>query len=142
MFFLLRTVNVYLYLHADSQSISTSMFLERVGIHRNGSEVTVDCAVSNDYPDASCVLVYRESDNPTLTVRDFPNLAIFSITLHVDRPESYTFAVFGRNGASEMESEPAFIVKFEASSSVDQLEPSSRILLPSPGQNYCMTHTL
>ena len=103
-----------------------SKVIERVSIFlsRNGSEVTVDCATADGYPEASCVLVYREYGNSTLAVRDFPHLRLLSLTLTVNRPENYTFAIFGKNGAKEMEEYPAFIVKFQASSTVEQPQPS------------------
>ena len=74
--------------------------------------MTVDCEVTAGYPEASCVLVYREYGNSTLTVIEFPQLPK---TLTVNRPENYTFAIFGKNGASEIEEKPIFIVKFKTS---------------------------
>ena len=74
----------------------------------------VDCAVANGYPEASCVLVYREYGNTTLTVRDYSQFSQLSITLSVDKPENYTFAIFGKNGVSEMEEHPAYIVKLSS----------------------------
>ena len=94
-----------------------SSSVKKASISRNGSEVTVDCAVAAGYPEASCVLVYREYGNSTLTVRDFPLLPVFSIKLPVNTPDNYTFAIFGKNGDSEIEEKPAFIVKFKTPSS-------------------------
>ena len=91
--------------------------------------MTVDCKVANGYPEASCVLVYREYDNTTLTVREYSQFSQFSMTLSVDKPENYTFAIFGKNG--EIEEHPAYIVK---SSTVDQPLPSQP---PSPGMLLC-----
>ena len=81
--------------------------------------MTVDCKVAADYPEASCVLVYREYDNTTLIVTELSH-SILSITLNIDRPEIYTFAIFGRNGNSEIAEHPAFIVKFKTPSNMDQ----------------------
>ena len=109
-----------LYIATDSKSITTSIFLESASISLSGSsEVTVDCKVANGYPEASCVLVYREYDNTTLIVTELSH-SILSITLNIDRPEIYTFAIFGRNGDSEIAEHPAFIVKFKTPSNMDQ----------------------
>ena len=114
----------------DSKSITSSTFLESASISLSGSsEVTVDCKVANGYPEASCVLVYREYGNTMLTITDFPQ-SILPIKLNVDTPESYTFAIFGKN--SEIEEHPAYIVKL---STVDQPLPSQP---PSPGMLLCM----
>ena len=107
---------------AESEFTTANKFLKRASISRNGSEVTVDFAVTDGYPEASCVLVYREYGNPMLRVAEFPQ----PITLNIDRPEDYTFAIFGKNGATEIEEEPAFIVKF-----ITVPQPS---LSPSPGE--------
>ena len=93
--------------------------------------MTVNCKVANGYPEASCVLVYREYDNTTLTVREYSQFSQLSMTLSVDKPENYTFAIFGKNGDSEIEEHPAYIVKL---STVDQPLPSQP---PSPGMLLC-----
>ena len=110
-----------LYIATDSKPItSSSIFLESASISLSGSsEVTVNCKVANGYPEASCVLVYREYDNTTLIVTELSH-SILSITLNIDRPEIYTFAIFGRNGDSEIAEHPAFIVKFKTPSNMDQ----------------------
>ena len=119
------------YIVTDSKPITSSTFLESASISLSGSsEVTVDCKVANGYPEASCVLVYREYDNTTLTVRDYSQFSQFSMTLSVDKPENYTFAIFGKN--SEIEEHPAYIVKL---STVDQPLPSQP---QSPGMLLCM----
>ena len=94
--------------------------------------MTVDCKVAAGYPEALCVLVYREYGNTTLTVREYSQFSQFSMTLSVDKPENYTFAIFGKNGDSEIEEHPAYIVKL---STVDQPLPSQP---PSPGMLLCM----
>ena len=120
-----------LYIATDSKPITSSTFLESASISLSGSsEVTVDCKVANGYPEASCVLVYREYGNTTLTVREYSQFSQLSITLSVDKPENYTFAIFGKN--SEIEKHPAYIVKL---STVDQPLPSQP---PSPGMLLCI----
>ena len=102
----------------DSIPITSSIFLESASISLSGSsEVTVDCKVANGYPEASCVLVYRKYDNTTLIVTELSH-SILSITLNIDRPEIYTFAIFGRNGNSEIAEHPVFIVKFKTPSNM------------------------
>ena len=91
--------------------------------------MTFNCKVANGYPEASCVLVYREYDNPLLTITDFSQSFPFPITLNIDKPENYTFAIFGKN--SEIEEHPAYILKL---SNVDQPLPSQP---PSPGMLLC-----
>ena len=95
--------------------------------------MTADCAFAAGYPEASCVLVYREYRNSTLTVIELPikSFQLFPVPLPVITPENYTFAIFGKNGV-EMEEEPAFIVKFMKSSTVDQPQPSPGQLKGSP----------
>ena len=121
--------NFVIVLLSDLKSIANSKFLKRASISHDGSEVTVDCAVAAGYPEASCVLVYREYDNPTLTVAEFP-LSLLPITLNINRPEDYTFSIFGKNGVTEIEEKPASIVKFSPVS-----QPS---LSPSPGMCMCL----
>ena len=89
--------------------------------------MTVDCAVTDGYPEASCVLVYREYHNLTLTVKDYFQLSDFSTKLTVNNPWNYTFAIFGKNGDSEIEEKPAFIVKFK---------------MPSSGQCICSVNAV
>ena len=124
-------------LFTDPKSITASTFLKRASISHDGSEVTVDCAVAAGYPEASCVLVYREYGNSTLTVIEFPIKSfqpLFPVTVPVIPPENYTFAIFGKNGV-EMEEEPAFFVKFKKSSTVDQPQPP-------PGQHISLRITI
>ena len=74
--------------------------------------MTVDCEFSEECPLTSCVLIYREYENSTLTVIDYnPTTTVFPVTLTVDDPENFTFAIFGRNCEGELEKKPAKTIK-------------------------------
>ena len=75
----------------------------------------IDCEFSEVYPEASCVLVYREYGSPLLTVVDIPQLFDFPVSITVDNPENYTFALFGKNGATSLDEEPLVYTKFSDS---------------------------
>ena len=68
-------------------------FSVNTSISQNGSEVFVTCELPAGYPEASCVLVYREYGNTTLGVRVYNGNTIFPITIS---GQNYTFAVFER----------------------------------------------
>ena len=89
---------------------TTSAFLTRAEISRRGSEVTITCEFANDYPEASCVLVYREYNDPYLTVEEYNRSTEFPVTISVDNPEKYTFVVFGKNGEEGKVPEPVILL--------------------------------
>ena len=61
--------------------------------------------------EVSCVLVYREYDSPLLTVVDIPHLLHLPVSLTVDSPENYTFALFGKHPVTGMEEHPVVTLK-------------------------------
>ena len=71
----------------------------------------IDCEFSEMAQEASCVLVYREYDSPLLTVVDIPHLLHLPVSLTVDSPENYTFALFGKHPVTGMEEHPVVTVK-------------------------------
>ena len=75
----------------------------------------IDCEFSEVYPEASCVLVYREYGSPLLTVVDIPQLFDFPVSITVDNPENYTFALFGKNGAIMLDEKPLLYAKLSNS---------------------------
>ena len=77
---------------------TTSEFIKDASISISGSTVEITCELSEDYPESSCVLVYREYGNTTLVVVEYTrNRPSDNIVL--DNPDSnYTFAIFGKNG--------------------------------------------
>ena len=103
-----------LYIITDSKTTSTSKSLTRAELSINGSEVTIRCDFEDDYPEASCVLVYREYNDPYLTVEEYDRSTKFPVTISVDNTERYTFAVFGKNGVDGIEAEPVIKLKNES----------------------------
>ena len=98
-------------LFADAKDSANSLYLSHASISLSGSStIEIDCEFSETYPQASCVLVYREYDSPLLTVVDIPQLFEFPISITVDSPENYTFALFGKDGVRLAE-DPLFFVK-------------------------------
>ena len=77
-----------------------------------GSTIVIDCEFSEVYPEASCVLVYREYGSPLLTVVELSQLINFPVSITVDNPENYTYALFGKDSKTGMEEEPVICVKF------------------------------
>ncbi|CAI8046216.1 hypothetical protein GBAR_LOCUS25542 [Geodia barretti] len=79
-----------------------------------GSTVVIDCEFSEVYPEASCVLVYREYGSPLLTVVELSQLINFPVSITVDNnPENYTFALFGKDSTTGIEKEPVICMKFD-----------------------------
>ena len=93
--------------------------------------MTIDCEFSEDCPLTSCVLIYREYNNSTLTVIDYnPTTTVFPVTLTVGQPEKFTFAIFGRNCDGELEEKPAKTLK------------SNAVTTYPSGKYYCSVQTL
>ena len=103
-------------LFADPKGlIKSSLYLNNGSIFLSGpSTIEIDCEFSETYPQASCVLVYREYDSPLLTVVEFSQLINFPVSITVDSPENYTFALFGKDGAL-MDEKPLVYVKLNNS---------------------------
>ena len=88
------------------------MYTKHASISLSGpSTIEIDCEFSETYPQASCVLVYREYNSPLLTVVDIPQPLHFPVSITVDSPENYTFTLFGKDGAL-MDEKPLVFVKF------------------------------
>ncbi|CAI8051907.1 hypothetical protein GBAR_LOCUS28403 [Geodia barretti] len=102
-------------LNSDADKVKPSLYLKNASISQRGSTVVIDCEFSEVYPEASCVLVYREYGSPLLTVVDIPQLFDFPVSIAVDNPENYTFALFGKNGAMSLDEEPLVYTKFSDS---------------------------
>ena len=96
-------------IHITTTTIST--FLKRAELYRRGSQVTVRCEFADEYPEASCVLVYRHYNNLRLTVKEYRRSTEFPVTVSINDTEMYTFAVFGKNGEGGIEPEPVIILK-------------------------------
>ena len=89
--------------------------MKSASISQRGSTVVIECEFSEVYPEASCLLVYREYGSPLLTVVDIPQLFDFPVSITVDSPENYTFSLFGKNGAMSFDEEPLVYTKFSDS---------------------------
>ena len=89
------------------------MILKNGNISRSGpTTINIDCEFSEGYPQASCVLVYRQYDSALLTVVEFLHLINFPVSITVDSPENYTFALFGKDDEISLDTEPLFFAKF------------------------------
>ena len=69
----------------------------------------VDCTFAAVYLEPSCVLVYREYDNPILNVITYyKQNTSFPVSITIDNPEGkiYTFAIFGRDGTTNIDRMP------------------------------------
>ncbi|CAI8007712.1 hypothetical protein GBAR_LOCUS5345 [Geodia barretti] len=102
-------------INSDADKVKPSFYLKSASISQRGSTVVIDCEFSEVYPEASCVLVYREYGSPLLTVVDIPQLFDFPVSITVDSPENYTVALFGKNGATGLDEEPLVYTKFSGS---------------------------
>lgn len=74
--------------------------------------ISIDCEFKEIYPQSSCVLVYREYSSTLLKVIELPQVIDFPVSITVDGPENYTFALFGKEHSVGMEKEPKVTVKF------------------------------
>ena len=92
---------------------SVSIFLKRAELSRDGSEVTIRCEFADEYPEASCVLIYREYNKTKLTVIEYEHSTVFPVSENVPNSERYTFAVFGKNGVEKVEEEPVLTLREE-----------------------------
>ena len=92
-----------------TNSTEDSKFLTRAELSISGSEVTIRCEFTDAYPEASCVLVYREYNDPYLTVEEYDRSTEFPVTISVDNPERYTFAVFGKSGTGGIDVNPVVV---------------------------------
>ena len=80
-----------------SPTCKPSMFLKNVSISQEETEVQITCEFSKDYPESSCVIIYRGYNDGILTVIEYPYTTNFPVSVTVDRSELITFSVFGKN---------------------------------------------
>ena len=100
------------YLITDSAHFSTSISLQHNSVQKNGSVFKIWCTFKEGVEGASCVVVYREYDNKTLVVEEYPQNSDFPVNFTVDHPNEtkYTLAVFGKNG-SDIDKKPYFMAE-------------------------------
>ena len=97
------------YLITGINSTQDSKFLKRPELSITGSEVTIRCEVTDDYPEASCVLVCREYNDPYLTVEEYDRSTEFPVTISVDSTENFTCALFGKSGTGGIDTNPVVV---------------------------------
>ena len=90
----------------------SSMYLNNATVSQNGFQIFITCQFKNVYSESSCVLVYREYGNTTLTVIEYPHSTEFPVNMTVDNPQRYTFAVFGKSG-TDIDEEPVIAMRLE-----------------------------
>lgn len=90
----------------DSKSTNSHKILTRTDLSWEESAVRVTCEFADGHPEASCVLVYREYNKPKLTEIVYDRSTKFPVTVSVDNPYKYTFAVFGKSDLYGIHAEP------------------------------------
>ena len=82
------------------------MFLKNASITQTENEVIIICEFADDYPEASCVLVYRVHDDNLLTVIEYSHTTPFPVSVTLGRYEQSTFSIFGKSGENRIDSRP------------------------------------
>ena len=123
----------------DIEPTITSEFLDSATITVIGLTVIVDCKFAAVYLDASCVLVYREYDNPTLNVITYyKQNTSFPVSITIDNPEGkiYTFAIFGRDGSTNIDR----IQLTRTRVMYETTETTTSMIVPTPSETVTPTH--
>ena len=113
----------------DSRPTNIFSFLKAADLSIHGSSITIRCEFADEYPEASCVLVYRRYSDPYLTVKEYDSSTEFPITIPVNDTEKYTFAVFGKNPEDRIEVEPVIKLMYPPSS---MILPMTSPMTPPP----------
>ena len=93
--------------------------------------MTVMCQFGEEIQEASCVLVYREYGDETLVVVEYPqNSTVFPVTVTVDHPGDYTFAIFGKR-SFEFDQKPMETRRMQVNGATPSSPPSSPPSTPS-----------
>ena len=66
--------------------------------------------------------MYRQYDKKTLLGKEYPQNTSFPVSVMVDDPENYTFAIFGKN-SSNFDTRPIIDVKSQAIAGESSLSP-------------------
>ena len=106
----------------DSALFSTSISLESISVQKNRSVLKIWCTFKEGIEGASCVMVYREYDNKTLVVEEYPQNLNFPINFAFDETK-YTLAVFGKKG-SDIDKRPYFVAEEEDEKEEEEGESS------------------
>ena len=105
-----------------------SKFLKRAELSRRASGINITCEFADEYPEASCILVYKKYNDSYLTVKNYVHSTVFPVTISVEDSENYTFAVFGKSN-NKTENGPVILLKKE-----------ERVTYPPPPQT-CKSNT-
>ena len=124
----------------DTEPTITSEFLDSATITVNGLTVIIDCTFVAVYLDASCVLVYREYDNPMLNVITYyKQNTSFPVSITIDNTEGkiYTFAIFGRDGSTNIDRIPLTSTRVEFETTETTTVPTlTETVTPTHGMSY------
>ena len=97
----------------------------------------IDCTFGTESLEASCVLVYREYDNPILNMMTYyKQNTSFPVSITIDNTEGkiYTFAIFGRDGSTDIDRLPLTRTRVE----FETTETTS--VIPTPSETVTPTH--
>ena len=100
----------------------------------------IDCTFASVYLNASCVLVYREYDNPILNVITYyKHNTSFPVSITIDNPgKIYSFAIFGRDGSNNIDRLPltSTRVMFETTETTSVIvSPPTETVTPTHGKS-------
>ena len=112
---------------SESMSNSNSIILKTADISVKGSQVDIDCSFTEKCALASCVLIYREYGNASLTVLDYNRSTMFPVNVSIEQPENFTFALFGKNCEGIIEERPAKKLK------LNTINPSGKLVIMCSG---------
>ena len=122
-------------LHLGTLDNPTSIFLKKAELSKSGTIVTIRCVFADDYPEASCVLIYRKYNETLLTVVEYSHTTSFPVseTVECSDSERCTFSLFGKNGGDGIDREPVIRINEDISMTYHPLSGSS---VPTIAHNY------
>ena len=99
------------------------MFLKEAELSNNGTKVTIRCVFADDYPEASCVLIYRKYNETPLTVVEYNHTTSFPVseTVECSDSERCTYSLFGKNGDDGIDREPVIRINGDTTKPYQQL---------------------
>ena len=114
-------------LHLGTLDDPTSIFLKKAELSKSGTIVTIGCVFADDFPEASCVLIYRKYNETPLTVVEYSHTTSFPVseTVECSDSERCTFSLFGKNGDDGIDREPVIRINEDISMTYQPLSGSS-----------------
>lgn len=97
---------MYFFIVNDTKQKHNQRSLTMAEISREETGVKLVCKFADEYPEASCILIYRKYNTTILTVNKYNGSTVFPLIITVNDSATYTFSVFGMNGRTEMQPEP------------------------------------